>query len=183
MKQAIYGLVLYIFLMLPPVVEIAESIMVIHMHMQMPLLIFVGMLFTPYLKERFPAFFEKWNENGIPGLLLFFIILSYWMIPRAMDDAIVHAPVELFKFISFPFLAGVPLRDSWRKVTPFVKKVFYVALVILFALMAWVYIASPTQLCNNYVMVEQKALGWTFLFMGLCMFMYYVLTLFWEEYE
>lgn len=183
MKQAIYGLILYIFLMLPPVIKISESIMVIHMHMQMPLLIVVGMLFTPLLKEKLPHFFEKWNENGIPGLLLFFIILSYWMIPRAMDDAITSVPVEVFKFISFPFLAGVPLRDSWRKLTPFVKKVFYVAIAVLFGIMAWLYIAAPSQLCNNYLVTEQKALGWTFFFMALSVFIYYVQTLFLEDYE
>lgn len=183
MKQAIYGLILYIFLMLPPVIEIAESIMVIHMHMQMPLLIIVGMLFTPFLKERFPSFFEKWNENGIPGILLFFIVLSYWMIPRAMDDALTSIPVEVFKFISLPFLAGVPLRDSWRKLTPLVKKVLYVLLVLEFGILGWLYIFSDTQLCNNYVIAEQQALGWTFVIFAVCIFIYFLQTLFIKEYE
>ena len=183
MKQAIYGLILYIFLMLPPVIEIAESIMVIHMHMQMPLLIIVGMLFTPFLKERFPSFFEKWNENGIPGILLFFILLSYWMIPRAMDDALTSLPVEVFKFISLPFLAGVPLRDSWRKLTPLVKKVLYVLLVLEFGILGWLYIFSDTQLCNNYVIAEQQALGWTFVIFAVCIFIYFLQTLFIKDYE
>lgn len=183
MKQAIYGLILYIFLMLPPVIEIAESIMVIHMHMQMPLLIIVGMLFTPFLKERFPSFFEKWNENGIPGILLFFIVLSYWMIPRAMDDALTSIPVEVFKFISLPFLAGVPLRDSWRKLTPLVKKVLYVLLVLEFGILGWLYIFSDTQLCNNYVIAEQQALGWTFVIFAVCIFIYFLQTLFIKDYE
>lgn len=183
MKQAMYGLVIYIFLMLPPVIEIAESIMVIHMHMQMPLLIIVGMLFTPFLKERFPNFFEKWNENGIPGILLFFIVLSYWMIPRAMDDALTSIPVEVFKFISLPFLAGVPLRDSWKKLTPLVKKVLYVLLVIEFGLLGYLYIFSDTQLCNNYVIAEQQALGWTFVIFAVCIFIYYLQTLFIKDYE
>lgn len=183
MKQAIYGLILYIFLMLPPVIEIAESIMVIHMHMQMPLLIIVGMLFTPFLKERFPSVFEKWNENGIPGILLFFIVLSYWMIPRAMDDALTSIPVEVFKFISLPFLAGVPLRDSWRKLTPLVKKVLYVLLVLEFGILGWLYIFSDTQLCNNYVIAEQQALGWTFVIFAVCIFIYFLQTLFIKDYE
>lgn len=183
MKQAIYGLILYIFLMLPPVIEITESIMVIHMHMQMPLLIIVGMLFTPFLKERFPSFFEKWNENGIPGILLFFIVLSYWMIPRAMDDALTSIPVEVFKFISLPFLAGVPLRDSWRKLTPLVKKVLYVLLVLEFGILGWLYIFSDTQLCNNYVIAEQQALGWTFVIFAVCIFIYFLQTLFIKDYE
>lgn len=184
MKQAIYSLILYVFLMLPPVVEISESIMVIHMHMQMPLLIIVGMLFTPFLKERFPNFFKNWNENGIPGMLLFFIVVSYWMIlPRAMDDALTSIPVEVFKFISLPFLAGIPLRDSWKKLAPSVKKILYVALTIEFGLMGWIYMSSPTQLCNNYLIAEQKALGLTFVIFAFCLFIYFVQTLFMKDYE
>lgn len=183
MKQAIYGFVIYFFMMLPPVIVISESNMVIHMHMQMPLLIVIGMLFTPLLKQKFPRFFEKWNANGIPGIILFLIILSYWMIPRMMDEAIASPFVEAWKFISLPFLAGVPLRESWRKLTPLVKKIVYVFIAVLFGLMAWLYIAAPVQLCNNYLISQQKALGWTFLFMGLCLFIYFIQTLFIEDYE
>lgn len=181
MKQAMYGLILFIFLALPPVVKISESIMVIHMHMQMPLLVISGMLMTPYLKQKFPKFFAKWNSDGVPGIILFFIIISYWMIPRAMDDAIANLGVEVFKFISFPFLAGVPLRDSWGKLTKRWKNITYIVITLLFGLMAWIYIFAPTQLCNNYLVTEQKALGWTFLFMALCVLIYFIQTLFIHE--
>src|SRR5690625_3990965 len=117
MKQAIYGLILYVFLMLPPVITLSESIMSIHMHMQMPLLGISGMLMTPLLQKKFPGFFSKWNKNGIPGIILFLIVFSYWLIPRAMDDALMLTSVQVFKFISWPFLIGVPLRDSWSKLS------------------------------------------------------------------
>lgn len=183
MKQAIYGLIIYLFLMLPPSIEILESIMVLHMHMQMPLLIIIGMLFTPFLRERFPKFFAEWNENGLPGILLFFLILSYWMIPRAMDEALTSVPVEIFKFVSLPFLAGVPLRDSWRKLSSLWKKVLYVSLAILFGFVGWLYMASESQLCNNYLVSEQKALGLIFIIMAFCLFLYFIQTLFFKDYE
>lgn len=185
MKQARYGLALYIFLMLPPVITMSESIMVVHMHMQMPLLVFVGTLFTPYLKEKFPTFFKNWNENGIPGIVLFMIILCYWMIPRTMDEALTVQAIEIFKFISLPFLAGIPLRDSWGKLTTLGKNILFICLSIISGVMAWLYIASPTQLCNNYLLTEQKALGWTFLLTGLCIIIYLIQTMFidYEDYE
>jgi len=185
MKQAIYGLILYIFLMLPPVVALAESVMVIHMHMQMPLFIIAGMLMTPFFQKKFPHFFEKWNSNGVPGILLFMIIIIYWLIPRTMDEALTIPAVEIFKFISLPFLAGVPLRDSWKKLSLLGKNIIFVTISIAFGIMAWLYIFSPTQLCNNYLVVEQKTLGWVFLFTAVAIMVYFIQSLFIDrsEYE
>jgi len=181
MRQPAYGLALFIFLILPPVVTLAESIMAIHMHMQMPLFVISGILMAPFFQKVFPKVFEKWNHNGIPGILLFIIIVIYWMIPRTMDEALTITAVELFKFISLPFLAGVPLRDSWKKVSDRIKNIVYVSLSVIFTLMAWLYIASPNQLCNNYLIVEQKTLGWGFVFFAACIFFYFVQTLFIKE--
>jgi len=115
MKQEKYGLILYLFLMLPPVITLSESIMSIHMHVQMPLLAIAGMLMTPLLQDKFPHFFKKWNEKGVVGMTLVMIMIVYWLIPRTMDEALMLPYVEVFKFISWPFLVGVPLRDSWGK--------------------------------------------------------------------
>ncbi|WP_405098884.1 hypothetical protein [Oceanobacillus sp. FSL H7-0719] len=178
MRQPVYGLALFIFLILPPVVTLAESIMAIHMHMQMPLFMISGMLMAPFFQKRFPKFFDKWNSNGIPGILLFMVIVIYWMIPRTMDEALTITAVEIFKFVSLPFLAGVPLRDSWKKIGIGVQNTVFIILSVTFGLLAWLYIASPTQLCNNYLIVEQKTLGWGFVFLSACIFFYFVQTLF-----
>ena len=183
MRQPIYGLALFIFLILPPVVTLAESIMAIHMHMQMPFFLIAGVLMTPFFQKKFPHFFEKWNGNGIPGILLFMIIVIYWMIPRTMDEALTIPAVEIFKFISLPFLAGVPLRDSWVKVSVRVKNAVYIIISAIFAAMAVLYIAAPTQLCNNYLIVEQKTLGWGFVFLAGGIFFYFIQTLFYKETE
>lgn len=183
MKQAFYGLILYIFLMLPPVVSLAESIMSIHMHMQMPLLGIAGMLMTPFLQKHFAHFFNKWNKNGIPGIILFLIIVFYWLLPRTMDEALTMPAVEIFKFISWPFLVGVPLRDSWMKLTPFIQNSVFIIISVVFGFMAWLYIASPNQLCNNYVIVEQRALGWGFLVIAGCIILYFIQSLFIDESE
>lgn len=189
MKQAIYGLILYVFLMAPPVIYLSESIMAIHMHMQMPLLAVVGMLLTPLLQKIFPKFFRKWNGNGFPGMLLFLIVFSYWLIPRAMDDAITMTQVEVFKFISWPFLIGVPLRDSWSKISLTFKNSTLAILSVLYILMAWLYIFSPDQLCNNYLIVDQRTLGWSFLLVAFCFIIFVIQSFFidpnqfYEDYE
>ena len=189
MKQAIYGLILYLFLMAPPVIHLTESIMAIHMHVQMPLLAAAGMLMTPLLQKKFPRFFEKYNASGFPGILLFLVVFSYWLIPRAMDDALVMNAVEVFKFISWPFLIGVPLRDSWSKLSLTSKNVTLSILAILYIGMAILYIFSPDQLCNNYLIVDQRTLGWSYLLVAFCFIIFVIQSFFidprqfYEDYE
>lgn len=178
MKQALYGLLLFVFLALPPVAHLMESVMIIHMHMQMPLLVITGFLMARLLIIRYPRFFEKWNHNGVPGILLFLIIWSYWMIPRTMDEALTIQSIEMFKFVSLPFLAGIPLRDSWSKLSETLKKFVFIGLTVLFIGMGWLYIGAPVQLCNNYLLVEQITLGWGFLLTAICMIIYMLYTLF-----
>ncbi|MFB4167126.1 hypothetical protein ACE1TG_04055 [Virgibacillus sp. JSM 102003] len=181
MKQAIYGLLLFVFLILPPVANLLESIMIIHMHMQMPLLLASGFLMARFFQIKFPGFFEKWNRNGVPGILLFIIIWSYWMIPRSMDEAITVQMVEIFKFISLPFLAGVSLRDSWMKLGKVGRNLIYIFFVIMFGLMALLYIGADSQICNNYLEVEQKTLGWGSLAMAAFLLIYVLQLLFIDQ--
>jgi|SRR5690625_1160753 len=181
MKPFVYGLILFIFLALPPVVHLAESIMTIHMHMQMPLLAVAGMLMTPLFKQLFPKFFATWNKDGVPGILLVLIVVGYWLIPRAMDDALMSLPVEIFKFFSWTFLVGVPLMDSWSKLSSLWKNIVFITLGIVYLMMAGIYIFAPDQLCNNYLIVEQRTLGWAFLFVSFCLLLYFVQTLFYKE--
>jgi hypothetical protein len=172
MNQSFYGLLLFIFLVIPPVADFMESVMAIHMHMQMPMLVIAGMLMAPFLKKRFPYFFEKWNSNGVPGITLFVIIMVYWMLPRTMDEALTTQTVEVFKFISLPLFAGIPLRDSWRKLSSAGKNIVIISFTLMFIGLGWLYVWSPVQLCNNYLVIEQVTLGWAFLLTAIAMVVY-----------
>ncbi|WP_226679273.1 hypothetical protein [Mesobacillus jeotgali] len=174
MNQFLIGLVLLIGLMLPPVANLMESVMIIHMHMQMPMLVIAGFFMGRFFQQRFPHFFSKYNQEGIPGILLFIIIMGYWMLPRTMDEALTVNNVELFKFISLPFLAGVPLRDSWKKLSKNRKNYIIAFFTLIFLGMGWLYIQANDQLCNNYLVVDQMILGWGFITMAICMVIYLV---------
>ncbi len=174
MKQFYTGLFMYVFMATPPVRDVLESIMIMHMHMQMPLLMISGFLMAPFLTKRCPRFFDKWNGNGIPGILLFAIINLYWMIPRAMDDALTIWFVEVFKFVSLPFLAGVPLRDSWPKISNRVKNIIMVGFTTAFIGLGLLYTITPVQLCNNYLLDEQITLGWGYITMAITLFIFLI---------
>ncbi|SFA89321.1 MULTISPECIES: hypothetical protein [unclassified Bacillus (in: firmicutes)] len=172
MKQALYGLLLFVVLSLPPVADFLESIMIMHMHMQMPLLVISGILIARFFQIKFPGFFEKWNGNGVPGMMLFIIIISYWMLPRAMDEALNLPMVEVFKFISLPFLAGVPLRDSWVKLSSNLKNMTIVLFAVMFIGMGWLFIMATDNLCNSYLVMDQIILGWGYITMAICLIIY-----------
>jgi hypothetical protein len=183
MKQAIYGFVFFILLILPPVAQVLESMMIFHMHMQMPLIVFTGFLMARFFQIRFPKFFEKWNSNGFPGALLCIIVTTYWMIPRAMDEALNIPLMELFKFFSLAFLAGVPLRDSWKKLSSLGKDILIIYFTILFIVIGWVYLAVDQQICNNYLEIEQITVGWASLAVAVCMIIYLFIQKFTDQSE
>lgn len=181
MRQFYYGLALLLFLALPPVRHLMESIMAMHMHMQMMLLFVSGLLMAPFIQKKIPGLFAKFNKTGYPGLLLFLIILFYWMLPRTMDESLEIWSVELFKFISLPFLAGVPLRDSWPKLREAAQVSFFLILGVIFSALSYLYVFSESTLCNNYLMTDQKTVGYGFMFLAVSILIYVLLMLFTDQ--
>lgn len=169
MKKGLLGIGLFLLLSLPPVRLFLESIMITHMLVQIPLLILVGIFIGDYLVKRYPDVFDKWNSMGIPGIVLVFFVTMYWMIPRAMDESLALHLVEIFKYLGLPLFVGIPLRDSWVRLTKVIKGFILFNYIPMFGMMAWLYIDSPIQICNNYLETEQKMLGWGFLLIMLFM--------------
>ncbi|MFC4386936.1 hypothetical protein ACFOZ1_03835 [Gracilibacillus marinus] len=178
MKQAKYGLVLFILLALAPVRSLLESMMIFHMHTQMPLIVFSGFLIAPFFQQTFPNFFRKYNYTGLPGILLVILIWTYWQMPRAMDDALVYPHIELFKFISLSLLVGVPLRDSFPKLKKIYQFLFFLYLFCSLLGLGFIYIWIDEQICNNYLVIEQQTLGWSSLALSFCVLLYIAMQMF-----
>ncbi|MGT2437019.1 SCO family protein [Bradyrhizobium betae] len=54
-----------------------------------------------------------WNAAGLPGLLAARCIASYWMLPVALDEAMLAAPAGMAK-VAGMVLAGLLARASWH---------------------------------------------------------------------
>lgn len=180
--QAKLGLALYIIMAFPFISNYLESIMIVHMLIQLPLLILSGWLLGSFIITKGISFFSKWNENGLPGIIICVFVTTYWMFPRAMDESLTLWMVELLKFISLP-LVGLLLRDSWTKIKVIGKSFVFLNYLSMFALMGWLYIDSPIQLCNNYLETEQKLLGGGFLFITGLMLLYVIQIAFTDQSE
>jgi hypothetical protein len=183
MKQFIAGMILYVILLIPPVLHFMESIMITHMLLQIPLLILAGWLMGKVITAKYKSFFDKWNANGVPGITLVFIVTMYWMLPRAMDEALLFLPVEVFKLIGLPLLVGIPLRDSWQKLKEVGQSFVFLNYLPMFGLMAWLYIDTPVQVCNSYLESEQRILGWGLFIITAAMVLYIIQYVFTDHSE
>ncbi|RKQ34678.1 hypothetical protein [Oceanobacillus halophilus] len=178
MGKTRYGIVLFVLLLLPPIRLGMESIMIVHMLIQLPLLILAGWLTGDVVVRKFYDVWDRWNGNGIPGIILVFFITLFWMFPRTLDEALTYNSMEFLKFISLPFV-GLLLRGSWEKLHTLGKTFIYLNYLSMFGLFAWLYIDSPIQICNNYLETQQKVLGWGMLFITVLMILsiiHYVFT-------
>ncbi|WP_208590620.1 hypothetical protein [Gracilibacillus suaedae] len=152
--------ILFFILLLAPVIrESLESVMVLHMFLQLPLLILVGVLLHGNRNWRF---LEKWNDNGVAGMLLAVGVLIFWMLPRSLDDALTEIELEIWKFASLPLL-GFLWKNSWRKIGGIFKSFLYINFLSMFGLLAWLYLGTPVQICNNYLINEQHIVGAVYL--------------------
>ncbi|SEP91369.1 hypothetical protein SAMN05216232_1292 [Virgibacillus subterraneus] len=183
MLQTKYGFLLFVLLIIPPIRNLMESVMVVHMLVQIPLLIISGWLISGYFQCKFPGFFSKWNSNGVPGIILVVFLITYWMIPRTLDEALNAWYIELFKIVSLPFLVGIPLQDSWKKLNSLGRSFIIFNFILMSGLMAWLYIDAPVRLCNNYLEVEQKVLGWGFLIITVSIVLYMLQNVFTDHSE
>lgn len=161
--KMITGVVLYILLVLPPLRNGLESVMAGHMLVQIPGLLISGYLIGGILSGKYQSFFQKYNIGGIPGMILVISVLLFWMLPRSLDAAINEWDVEVFKFLSLPLFAGIPLADSWKKMNEITKGFIILNAISMFGVLSWLYTSSPIRLCNNYLQYQQTQLGKGFL--------------------
>lgn len=157
------GLLLFGVLLHPWVRAFLEAVPSTHMLLQLPLLVISGFMMAAGLSRKWQRRFGVNGLGPVSQLLLAIFILLYWMVPRALDAALEDGMVESWKFISLPFLCGVPLRLSWRHVVPVARGFVMAQLIAMLAFLGWLYAASPVRICNNYLASDQQTLGWCLL--------------------
>ncbi|MEH7387933.1 hypothetical protein V7147_21415 [Bacillus sp. JJ1521] len=166
-RYLIIGLLLLLVVSVPYVRLMLEASMVATMLVQIPLLVCSGYFLAKGFPEKWRTFFLYFNENGIAGILITLFILTYWSLPRAIDAALNEPFMEIVKYTSLPFIAGVFLYYSWGLLGPISKAFIWANVISMLFVMSWLYLASPARLCNNYLVSEQQELGKTMFLVGL----------------
>ncbi|HEY5226862.1 MAG TPA: hypothetical protein VIJ06_08735 [Methylovirgula sp.] len=142
-----------------PLRGVLESDMALHMTVQLPLLIGVGVMLAPLLRPHEPHWIADADWFGIPGLLLAFFATSFWMLPRMLDLALGDAWIDLAKFVSLPLLAGLPLGLSWSRMPALGRAFLWANFISMLCAIGGLYLGAPTRLCAYYRFDQQATAG------------------------
>jgi hypothetical protein len=151
----------WLVLWLPPMRTVLESDMTLHMAVQLPLLIALGVLVAAAASHREPRWFAEADWLGIPGIVAVVFGTSFWMLPRALDQAVSDPWIDLLKFLSLPLFVGMPLGLSWRRMPPLGRAFIWANFIPKLGAIGGLYLAAPTRLCTYYRLDQQQLAGWT----------------------
>ena len=164
-------------LSVPPLRRVIEQSMAWHMVVQMPLLVLGGWLavraLSPYFS--FPRL-VSFNQLGLTGFMAAQVIVAYWMLPSAIDRAVVLPSADAFKLLTL-FIAGLLLADAFKR-APGALQLFFMGYWV--SMMAWlgIYFATTDlRLCNAYSLQSQSNTGWGLLALGLTLSLVWAVNL------
>lgn len=163
MRRALLALIatmLAVALSAPPWRYLIEQSMVWHMAVQMPLLVLAGWWSMRALpRGRAVDWLTPWNRYGLTGFITALVILAYWMLPLAIDRAVVLPQADLFKLLTL-FFAGLLLQHSFACSPPALQLFFVGYLVSMMTWLGSYFITTDLRLCNAYSLETQVQTGW-----------------------
>ena len=95
----------WLTLWLWPVRIALESDMAVHMTVQVPLLIGIGLFLATAVRPHEPHWLADADWLGIPGIVMVVLGTSFWMLPRALDGAVAD-PLDGRSQVPEPAAAG-----------------------------------------------------------------------------
>lgn len=153
------AVLLFAVLAAAPVRGLLEADMRLHMLVQFPLLAATGALAAIGLPPRWRAKLAPWNRHGISGLVCAALVSMFWMLPKALDDALAEVWLDAAKFVSLSLGVGFALAVSWRPAGLIGRGLFLANLLPMLAVVGWLYVAAPVRLCNAYLPGQQESTG------------------------
>lgn len=143
--------------------------MVLHMTVQLPLLIAVGLLLAAEVRPHEPRWLMEADWLGIPGLLLVIFATTFWMLPRSLDSALADPRMDFAKFVSLPLLVGLPLGLSWRRLPILGRAFVFANFLSKLGAVGGLFLAAPARLCAYYRLDQQELAGWTLIAIALAL--------------
>lgn len=151
---------------LPPMSGALESTMTMHMLVQIPCLVLSGCILGTHLASRY-----QWSMAALRRFRWALLTLStgtfaVWMIPRLLDLAVQSGWIDLTKIASLVLLGGLPLRLAWLHFGPVARGLLHVEALASLWRFGWIYLDSPSRLCSQYALDDQRRLGGLLLLAG-----------------
>lgn len=97
-----------------PLRQAVESRMALHMLVQLPLLLAAGWAAAAWWPRWPAAWAMRFDAQGLASATFASAVLAFWMIPAALDAALLAPAVATLKFLSW-WLAGLLLPGDHRR--------------------------------------------------------------------
>jgi hypothetical protein len=177
-KQLLLGFSASLFsiaLSTPPFRWVIEQNMTWHMVFQIPLLVASGWLCFSCLSQNQSKVnsshwlndLNRYNQFGLTGFLLCTLVFSYWMLPLALDKAVVQPLADFAKILTL-FVSGVILNKSFQ-MAPTVVQLFFIAYWCSMLIWLGIYFTTTdVRLCNVYSLDSQIMAGRGLTALGIC---------------
>jgi hypothetical protein len=137
-----------------------ESHMPAHMLLEFPLLFASGWIVAGAASplDRWLACLDPFDAQGLLGITFAACALTLWMIPTALDLALLSDPVRWGKYVSL-WLAGLLLQRSQGRLSAELSIFFIGMLAWMLATVGLIFQTLPRRLCVNYLLDEQRWTG------------------------
>ncbi len=135
-----------------------EETMVRHMAIELPMLFAIGWLAAHVAQARQTRPLSAWNASGLPSFVAALLITGFWMLPVALDLAVLNAGVGIAKVVSL-VIAGAVTGASWRKAGVVMQAFLILNWVWMTLTIGLLYQDAPQQLCSVYLSDQQSAAG------------------------
>lgn len=145
-----------LLLLWPALRHFVESSMALHMLLEFPLLFAAGWVARGLLWQQAPDR-SSWDWRGLAGSSLLLAVSAFWMIPAALDLALLDGRVAAAKYLSW-WLAGAAMAGSWHRLDAVIVLFVGGNLIWMMAAAGLIYQSSLERLCVNYLQNEQ---AWT----------------------
>lgn len=172
------ALAILFVLALPPMRAWLEGSMTTHMLIQIPLLSVAGFALGRALPPSQRAALRRMAGGPLPYVLIASFASSYWMLPRALDAALVDPLAAIAKFASLPLLVGAPLALAWERLGLIGRGFVWTNFFSMLAVLGWLYVAAPVRVCNSYLAADQQDAGWWMIRLAIALFLAWLAALF-----
>lgn len=135
-----------------------ELTMARHMGLELPALFLLGWLAACCAGERLRRALAPWNAHGLPAFVFALCATGFWMLPAALDAAVLHTGMATLKVASM-VAAGLLLRASWSSAGLVVQGFFVLNWFWMTLAAGLLYQDAPQQLCSVYLVDQQGAAG------------------------
>ncbi|MCW5626616.1 MAG: hypothetical protein KIT73_18015 [Burkholderiales bacterium] len=152
--------------LMPPLRDLVEADMALQMLVQFPLLLAAGWAAAAYTPRWLVALQTRIDAQGLTSATLASCVSAFWMIPAALDLAVLDPRVAALKYASWP-LAGAAVASGWSRLGPVPAAFFLGNAAWMLVTAGLLYREAETRLCVSYPLSAQTTTGTGLVIWGL----------------